>query len=299
VELPQVSLAPFFRVASVLFAVTAIGAAGFTAWQTIPGKQKMDKPTHVAASDHHPPLRDSLQSLPSQKIATESADAESQFVALATGPEDEIAGPAVGEIALAPDIDAQGWYGSMGALQPEEDQVAALSLPPRARTRPDIPRPPVISGIPILPEPPAGVVPAQPAWLANAVELRRHGEGPMIAIVIDDAGVVQPRTKHASELPAPITIAFIPYSDNLEKQTRYARSRGHELLSGSTIIWAASLWPVATSSGRCLRKSTRAASCSWIPGPTTGRWAPGWRGTWECRMRPGMFSSIMTWTPKR
>jgi polysaccharide deacetylase 2 family uncharacterized protein YibQ len=52
----------------------------------------------------------------------------------------------------------------------------------------------------------------------------------MIAIVIDDAGVVQPRTRRASELPAPITIAFIPYGDNLEKQARYARSRGHELL---------------------------------------------------------------------
>ena len=230
VELPRISLAPFFRVASVLFAVTAIGIAGFTAWQMIPVRQKADKLMQVAASDHHPPLRDSLQSLPSQKIATESADAESQFVALATRAEDEIAGPAVEEIALAPDIDAQGWYGSMAALQPEEDQVAALSLPPRARTRPDIPQPPVISGIPIRPEPPAGTAPAQPAWLANAVELRRHGEGPMIAIVIDDAGVVQPRTRHASELPAPITIAFIPYSNNLENQTRYARSRGHELL---------------------------------------------------------------------
>ena len=143
VELPLISLAPFFRVASVLFAITVIGVAGFTAWQMIPGKQKADNSALVAARDHHPAL----------KIATESADAESQFVALATGPEDEIADPVVGEMALAPDIDAQGWYDTMAALEPEEDQVAALTLPPRARTRPDIPRPPVISGIPIRPLP--------------------------------------------------------------------------------------------------------------------------------------------------
>ena len=230
VELPQIGLAPFFRVAGALFAVTAVGVAGFTAWQMVPGKQKEDKPALVAVRDHHPALRDSLQGRPAQGIVAESADAESQFVALAIGPEDEVAVPAGQEMALAPDIDAQGWYDNMATLQPEEDQVAALSLPPRARTRPDIAPRPVISGIPIHPEPPMGSAPAQPAWLANAVEPRRLGNGPMIAIVIDDAGVVQPRTRRASELPAPITIAFIPYGDNLEKQARYARSRGHELL---------------------------------------------------------------------
>ena len=52
----------------------------------------------------------------------------------------------------------------------------------------------------------------------------------MIAIVIDDAGVAQARTARAIELPAPLTIAFIPYSQNLKQQSRRARQNGHELL---------------------------------------------------------------------
>ena len=196
-ELPRTGLEPLFRVAAGLFALTVIGIAGFSAWQMIPDKQKAERPALIAVRDHHPALHDSAQGQPVQETLPEPADAESQFVALATGPEDE---------------------------------VAALFPPPRARIRPDIPQPPVISGIPIQPDSPVGIEPAQPAWLANAVEPQHLGKGPMIAIVIDDAGVVQPRTRRASGLPAPITIAFIPYSNDLERQTRYARSRGHELL---------------------------------------------------------------------
>jgi len=229
VELPRISLAPFFRVASVLFAVTAIGIAGFTAWQMIPARQKAGKPVFVASRDHHPPLGGSVMGQPAPGAVVFGPDAESEFVILATGPEDDLAAPGLRIIDGIPDIDAV--RGSdIATIEPEEELVAALYPSPRARTRPDIPPPPVISGIPIRPEPPMGAAPAQPAWLANAVEPQRLGMGPMIAIVIDDAGVVQPRTRRASELPAPITIAFIPYSDNLERQARYARSRGHELL---------------------------------------------------------------------
>lgn len=230
VELPRINLVPFFRVAGALFVVTVIGVAGFTAWQMVPVRQKADKPMPVAASDHRPDPRDPSQDQPVQGIVSKAADFESQFVAWASGLEDEVAGPGDRERALAPDIDAQGRYDYTAALRQDEDQVAALSKPPHARVRPNIPQLPVISGIPIQPEAPMGTGPARPAWLANAVEPLYLGKGPMIAIVIDDAGVVQPRTRRASELPAPITIAFIPYGDNLEKQTRYARSRGHELL---------------------------------------------------------------------
>lgn len=71
----------------------------------------------------------------------------------------------------------------------------------------------------------------RPQWLANAVQpQRRPGNKPMIAIVIDDAGIAEARTARAIELPAPLTIAFIPYGRNLEQQTRQARRNGHELL---------------------------------------------------------------------
>lgn len=227
VELPPINLAPFFRVAGALVAITAVGAAGFAAWRMIPAEQKALQPAFVAVRDHHPPLGDTITQQPAAPVIVATTDAESEFVALAIGPEDEIAGSTDREMALAPDIDAQDWSDHAAYFEPEEKQVAVLSPPPRARDRP---QPPVLSGIPIRPESPMGIAPGQPAWLANAVAPRHHGKGPMIAIVIDDAGVVQPRTRRASELPAPITIAFIPYSDNLERQARYARSRGHELL---------------------------------------------------------------------
>ncbi|MCK4869393.1 MAG: divergent polysaccharide deacetylase family protein, partial [Alphaproteobacteria bacterium] len=196
----------------------------------IPAEQKMSPPAFVAARDHHPSLGDTVTQQPAAPVIVAATDAESEFVALAIGPEDEIASLTDREMSLAPDIDAQNWSDHAAYFEPEENQVAVLSVAPRARIRPDIPQPPVLSGIPIRPVPPVGTAPGLPAWLANAVEPRHLGKGPMIAIVIDDAGVVQSRTRRTSELPAPITIAFIPYGNDLERQTRYARSRGHELL---------------------------------------------------------------------
>lgn len=97
------------------------------------------------------------------------------------------------------------------ALRPPERPPVPV-LPPRQETGPPVPA-------------------ARPQWLANAVQTRhRPGKNPMIAIVIDDAGVAQARTARALELPPPLTIAFIPYGGNLKQQTRKARQNGHELL---------------------------------------------------------------------
>ncbi len=230
VELPQVNLAPFFRVAGALFVVVAVAVAGFTAWHVTRGWQKVDKPAFVAAPDHYPPGGGPDAGLSALQSDGLTLDAEADFVTLASGPEEDTGAPGPRIIAGTPDIDAQGGYDIAVPTGPEEKLVATLSPPPRATKRPGIPQPPAVSGIPVQPEPPVGTASVKPAWLANAVEPRRLGKGPMIAIVIDDAGVAQERSRRASDLPAPLTIAFIPYSDNLESQTRYARSRGHELL---------------------------------------------------------------------
>ena len=230
VDLPQINFAPFFRVSGVLAVSAAVGVAGFAAWHAIPANRTTDKPLFVAARDHHPPLAVVVAAEPAVPIIAAAPDAESEFPGTYFGQEEDLAPPPRRDVAAIPDIDAGQDYGVITDFGPEEDEVAALSMPPRARMRPDIPPLAAPPGIPMQPEPPMGYAPAQPAWLANAVEPGQGGQGPMIAIVIDDAGVVQTRTKRASELPAPITIAFIPYSDNLERQARYARSRGHELL---------------------------------------------------------------------
>ena len=53
---------------------------------------------------------------------------------------------------------------------------------------------------------------------------------PKIAVVIDDLGIDKPRTARAIRLPGPLTLSFLTYADNLDKQTRAAKKAGHELL---------------------------------------------------------------------
>lgn len=53
---------------------------------------------------------------------------------------------------------------------------------------------------------------------------------PVIAVVIDDMGMVQGELKRFAALPAEVTFAFLPYSPNLEYQTRVIRDNGHEMI---------------------------------------------------------------------
>ncbi len=230
---------PYLQAATGLFALMAVSVAVFTAWHTLRGKPEPAAYSFASLHDHHPPLAAPV-------AQARYSDLETEFVHLPFGAEDEPVTSEQNMLAKVEDIDAQNWFdeGLVALYEPGTDEAPAIleeenleaamaGLSPRAMPRPETPLKPAITGIPIQPEPPFGtapIQPAQPAWLANAVVSRQQGNGPMIAIVIDDAGVVQHRTRRASELPAPVTIAFIPYSNNLESQTRYARSRGHELL---------------------------------------------------------------------
>ena len=53
---------------------------------------------------------------------------------------------------------------------------------------------------------------------------------PVIAIVIDDVGLNARRAQAALALPAPMTIAILPYSQNAAQLARDARALGHEVL---------------------------------------------------------------------
>lgn len=88
---------------------------------------------------------------------------------------------------------------------------------PRADTPPDL-----------LKDPPAAGDP--PAWKRFAARAETANGRPMIAIVLDDLGIDKRRGRRAIELPAPVTLAFLPYASELAEQTAQARSRGHELL---------------------------------------------------------------------
>jgi polysaccharide deacetylase 2 family uncharacterized protein YibQ len=70
-----------------------------------------------------------------------------------------------------------------------------------------------------------------PPWLAYAVPMGPAAAGkPMIAVVVDDLGLDRKRTARVIDLPAPLTLAFLPYAQELPAQTASGRAKGHELL---------------------------------------------------------------------
>ena len=71
---------------------------------------------------------------------------------------------------------------------------------------------------------------ASQAWRRNAVPFVDDGRRPLIAIVIDDMGLDRPRSNRVVELPAPLTLSWLPYARDLREQAVSGRQRGHELL---------------------------------------------------------------------
>lgn len=71
---------------------------------------------------------------------------------------------------------------------------------------------------------------ARPAWQKNAVHAEVLPNQPRIVIVIDDMGVNISNTRRVIDLPAPLTLSFLPYANGLKKLSRDARAKGHELM---------------------------------------------------------------------
>ncbi len=81
----------------------------------------------------------------------------------------------------------------------------------------------------------ASVVPVkqEPAWQQNAVTTmadRSQTAYPKIAIIIDDVGLDKAATERLRNMQAPLTLAFLPYANELEEQTAAMRAVGHELM---------------------------------------------------------------------
>ncbi|MGE0153015.1 MAG: divergent polysaccharide deacetylase family protein [Reyranellaceae bacterium] len=104
-------------------------------------------------------------------------------------------------------------------------QTATPARPPAASQS----RPPTQqAALPRPPSPPADL--RQPAWLRNAVAApATHGLA-MVAVVIDDMGLDRPRSMRTVDLPAPLTLSYLPYGKDLPGQTALARFKGHELM---------------------------------------------------------------------
>lgn len=68
-----------------------------------------------------------------------------------------------------------------------------------------------------------------PAWQRHALPVTLSDK-PMIVIVMDDVGLDRRRARRTTDLPGPLTIAFMAYAEDLERQTQQARQKGHELM---------------------------------------------------------------------
>jgi len=68
------------------------------------------------------------------------------------------------------------------------------------------------------------------AALAPDIEVPTVFEGaPLIAVMIDDLGLNRRRAERAAALPGPLTLAFIPYGDDVASLASMARAAGHEI----------------------------------------------------------------------
>lgn len=99
---------------------------------------------------------------------------------------------------------------------------------PAVAVRPAMAPPPQLAALPLpAPAPDPG---GKPAWVRYAVPSPSVGNRPMIAVVIDDLGVDRKRSERVTILPAPLTLAWMTYAENLRPITQAARQRGHELM---------------------------------------------------------------------
>lgn len=146
-----------------------------------------------------------------------------------------------------------------------EPAEAVPPSPPLAPAVKPVPIPPILAAVlppPLAPAmPPEAVAPGAPAWLRNALSFTAPHSGPMIAIVIDDMGLDRKRSARVVGLPGPLTLAWLPYANDLPRQTRAARAAGHELMvhipmepQGGDIDPGPGAMTVSAGSGELLRR---------------------------------------------
>ena len=80
--------------------------------------------------------------------------------------------------------------------------------------------------------PDAAALGAPPLASVVAVgETRWKSGGPLIAVVIDDLGIDERRTREAIALPAAVSLSFLPYGDGTPLLSREAHLAGHEIIA--------------------------------------------------------------------
>lgn len=89
-------------------------------------------------------------------------------------------------------------------------------------------RPVLLGSVPVLALKPFGR--PKPLWLQNASAMPDIRGRPMIALVIDDVGVDRKRSLRAMHLPGSVTLSFLPYALEVQREAQQARALGHEIM---------------------------------------------------------------------
>ena len=109
---------------------------------------------------------------------------------------------------------------SDGGMVPLRQPVASAPLPPEGI------QPEAGEGAETPLEDTAAV--AEPAKVPASVQ--RPAGPAQIAIVLDDLGLKQDETRWATNLPGPLTLAFLPYGQSLASHANRAKANGHEVI---------------------------------------------------------------------
>ncbi|MEN3973842.1 divergent polysaccharide deacetylase family protein [Emcibacter sp. SYSU 3D8] len=132
----------------------------------------------------------------------------------------------------------------MGGSAPRKpaDSGAVRSPPPVAAAAPDAVRQDadpigdLIAGLPsgsphaVPPQDGLPVFDGDPAWKRYATASSTPRGKAVIAVVIDDVGLNRARADDVMALPAAVTLAFMPYGENIQAQVDKARTLGHEVM---------------------------------------------------------------------
>ncbi|CAA6603388.1 conserved exported hypothetical protein [Rhodospirillaceae bacterium LM-1] len=178
---------------------------GFGSWV---GEKRQDLPVEVASQMPGSVLVTPPPQPPPQSQATSQAQAEPPRVQETASLQNRPPSSPPAKPVPAP---------SKLTVPPESGPYVATAIPDARIVAP----PPLSSG--------SG---AQPPWLAYAVPVPPGAASgkPVIAVVIDDLGLDRRRTARVIDLAAPLTLAFLPYAQELPAQTASGRAKGHELL---------------------------------------------------------------------
>lgn len=101
------------------------------------------------------------------------------------------------------------------------------------RAMPSFPSLPKLAPYELKLEPPQapsqGAVPPQAPLVPPVQPQGATGRGAKIAIIIDDVGPLEEAAQRALDLPAVVTLSFLPYAPKIQKYVSNAKQKGHEI----------------------------------------------------------------------